>query len=76
MQGRHTGYYCDIVTPPRPLDDGEVEVTDLFLDLWVSPDLGYEVLDEEELECALLKGGFQSNFMKGQKRSLRSLLML
>jgi predicted RNA-binding protein associated with RNAse of E/G family len=33
LQGVHTGYYCDIVMPPRLLDDGGIEVTDLFLDL-------------------------------------------
>jgi predicted RNA-binding protein associated with RNAse of E/G family len=74
MQGRHTGYYCDIVTLPRPLDDGEVEVTDLFLDLWVSPDLGYEVLDEEELECAPLKGWVSKQLYERAKEELKKLI--
>jgi hypothetical protein len=29
-----------MVTPPRLSEDGGMELTDLFLDLWVSPDLG------------------------------------
>jgi predicted RNA-binding protein associated with RNAse of E/G family len=33
LEGRHTRYYCDIVTPPKLLDDGGVELTDLLLDL-------------------------------------------
>lgn len=56
LQGRHTGYYCDIVSPPRLLKDGGVELTDLFLDLWVSRDLRYKILDEDELENAFAKG--------------------
>lgn len=55
LQGEHTGYYCDIIMPPGLLDHG-VELTDLFLDLWVSPDLRYKMLDEEELEEALQRG--------------------
>jgi predicted RNA-binding protein associated with RNAse of E/G family len=31
LQGKHTGYYCDIVTPPKLLGDGGVKITDLFL---------------------------------------------
>jgi len=50
--GEHTGYYCDITAPPKLLKDGSIEITDLFLDLWVSPDLEYRVLDQDELEAA------------------------
>jgi predicted RNA-binding protein associated with RNAse of E/G family len=61
MQGEHTGYYCDIITPPRLLEDGGVEITDLFIDLWISPDLRFKVLDEEELENTLYKGWITKN---------------
>jgi len=50
LQGRHTEYYCDIVTPSRLLKDGGIELTDLFPDLWVSRDLRYKVLDEDALD--------------------------
>lgn len=73
-QGRHTGYYCDITTPPRLLDDGGVELTDLFLDLWVSPDLRFKVLDEEELENALNMGWITKQLYEKAKQELRKLI--
>jgi len=74
LQGRHTGYYCDIVTPPRLLDDGGVELTDLFLDLWVSPDLRFKVLDEEELENAFLKSWITKQLYEKAKEVLKTLV--
>jgi hypothetical protein len=74
LRGEHTGYYCDIVTPPRLLEDGGVELTDLFLDLWVSPDLRYKVLDEEELEDAFSKGWITERLHKKAKEELRKLV--
>jgi predicted RNA-binding protein associated with RNAse of E/G family len=75
LQGEHTGYYCDIVTPPRLLDDG-VELVDLFLDLWVSPDLRYKVLDEEELDEALLKGWITKKLYTKAKKELQKLIRM
>lgn len=74
MQGRHTGYYCDIVTPPRLLEDGGIELTDLFLDLWVSPDLRYKILDEEELENAYRKGWIPKQLYEKAKKELNKLV--
>jgi predicted RNA-binding protein associated with RNAse of E/G family len=74
LQGRHTGYYCDIVTPPRLLEDGGVELTDLFLDLWVSPDLRYKVLDEDELDHALRQGWISSQLHEKAKKELKKLI--
>ena len=76
LQGRHTGYYCDIATPPRLLKDGSVELTDLFLDLWVSPDLKYKVLDEEELEDALKNGWVSKELYETAKRELQKLVAM
>lgn len=76
FQGMHTGYYCDIVMPPRLLDDGGVEVTDLFLDLWVSPDLKFKVLDEEELENALSRGWITRQLYNKAKEELRKLFKI
>jgi predicted RNA-binding protein associated with RNAse of E/G family len=73
LQGKHTGYYCDIVTPPRLSHDG-VELTDLFLDLWVSPDLRYKVLDEEELEDAFQKGWITKLLYDKAKKELEKLI--
>ena len=74
MQGKHTGYYCDIITPPKLLEDGGVEITDLFLDLWVSPDLRFKVLDEEELENAFHKGWITKRLYERAKRELEKLV--
>ena len=74
LQGRQTGYYCDIVTPPRLLEDGGVELTDLFLDLWISPDLRYRVLDEEELENAFRKGWISKRLYGKAKKELEKLI--
>lgn len=46
------GYYCDIVTPLARVGDDYFQ-TDLLLDLWVSPEGGYQVLDEDEFEEAV-----------------------
>jgi len=74
QDGKHTGYYCDIITPPRLLEDGTVEITDLFLDLWVSPDLRYKVLDEEELEDALEKGWIAKKLYEKSRIALKKLV--
>ena len=74
LNGKHTGYYCDIITPPRLLIDGVVEITDLFLDLWVSPDLRYKVLDEEELEDTLEKGWIAKQLYKKSRIELEKLV--
>ena len=76
LEGRHTGYYCDIITPPRLLKDGGVELTDLFLDLWVSPDLNYKVLDEEELEKALSEGWITKQLYQKARKELNKLINL
>jgi len=74
LRGRHTGYYCDIVTSPRLLKDGGIELTDLFLDLWVSRDLRYKVLDEDELENALRKRWISKRLYDKAKEQLRKLV--
>jgi predicted RNA-binding protein associated with RNAse of E/G family len=74
VQGKHTGYYCDIVTPLNRSKEGILELTDLFLDLWVSPELKYKVLDEEELEQALEKSSITKLLYKKAKSELRKLV--
>jgi len=52
------GYYCDIVKPIRRLISGSSTsvLTDLFLDLWITPDNEVYVLDENELDDAVGHG--------------------
>jgi len=50
-----TGYYCDAILP-MVSRDGAYEITDLFLDLWISPDGQTIVLDEDEFADAISKG--------------------
>lgn len=49
------GYYCDIKTPSKRFEGG-FELTDLFLDLWVFPDMKWRILDKEEFDEAVIKG--------------------
>ena len=51
------GYYCDIVTPLQRSGD-EYFLTDLILDLWISPDLQVIELDRDEFEAAISSGLF------------------
>lgn len=50
--GTFTGLYANILTPPA-LDGTEWDTTDLFLDVWLSPQGDVLLLDEEELDEAL-----------------------
>jgi len=59
--------------PPRLVGDW-VELTDLFLDLWVSPDLRYNILDEEELEEALQNGWVTEQLYQKAKSELEKLV--
>lgn len=57
--GRHTGYYVDVLEPVRWQGDDSATLeplTDLFLDLWVAPDGRWQVLDEPEFLEAEAKG--------------------
>ena len=73
LQGEHTGYYCDIVLPPRLLGEW-VEMTDLFLDLWVSPGLRYRILDEDEFEEALQKKWIDKEIYEKARMELQRLI--
>jgi predicted RNA-binding protein associated with RNAse of E/G family len=54
-QGRFRGYYVDALEPVhwKGSDPFTLEpLTDLFLDMWISPHLNHSVLDEDELDAA------------------------
>lgn len=48
-----TGIYANILTPVEIRDDRTWHTTDLYLDLWLTPDGTLRVLDEDQLEEAL-----------------------
>lgn len=59
--GRFTGYYANVLTPVEIVPPAEDEpetwrTTDLFLDVFLSPDGAVEVLDEDELREAVRRG--------------------
>lgn len=54
-EGKFVGYYCDINTPIIRIPGG-YSCTDLFLDLWVFPDMRHFVLDRDEFEEAVANG--------------------
>ncbi len=54
--GTFTGIYANVITPPVLGDDLVWETTDLFLDLWLGPEGGLEVLDRDQLQEAEERG--------------------
>lgn len=57
--GTWTGYYVNILEPVRWTGDDPrtlEPIVDLFLDLWIAPDGGYLVLDEDEFQTAMARG--------------------
>lgn len=55
LDSEWTGYYCDIILPVTR-SKSKFEIVDLFLDLWISPDGGYAIQDQDEFEEAVKIG--------------------
>jgi len=72
-RGKLTGYYCNINTPPKRFSCG-YEITDLFLDVWVFPNLKHILLDEGEFLRAAKEGWIDAEMSRIAKRVLRSLI--
>lgn len=73
--GGFVGYYCNINAPPVTFDGG-YEITDLFLDLWVFPDLEYIVLDENELLEAAKKDWIDTTLKEKAQEVLTRLVTM
>jgi predicted RNA-binding protein associated with RNAse of E/G family len=56
VDGTFTGLYSNILTPPRILEGGIWETTDLFLDVWVDAEGKLSILDEDQFQTALRQG--------------------
>ena len=77
--GRFLGYYCDIVKPANKLllsRDRTATLTDLYLDLWITPHGKVYVLDEDELQEALRRGHISATLAKEARKHLTSLVRL
>ncbi len=75
-QGRLTGYYCDMILPMEEIGADRFAITDLFLDLWISPAGQATVLDRDELEEALSRGWVTTQQATLAEESLSRLLRL
>lgn len=72
-EGEFVGYYCNINRPPERFEGG-YEATDLFLDLWVFPDMEYVILDEDELLEAVERGLIDNTTESKAKEVLNTLV--
>jgi len=72
---RLDGYYSDIIKPVR-IEGATVKVTDLFLDLWVSPEWETVVLDEDEYREAVEKKWLDRETATEAKSKLGQLIDL
>lgn len=73
---RHTGYYVDVLEPVRWAGDDEASLeplTDLFLDLWITPGGRWHVLDEPEFEEAETKGWIDAGQAQHGRATLAAL---
>jgi len=68
-----TGYYCDIIMP-MTRGENRFEITDLFLDVWVSPDGSYQVHDEDEFQAAVQHGWIQPELATQAQDALKRLI--
>ncbi len=73
LEDDFTGYYCDIILPMKRTDT-HFEITDLFLDLWVSPDGSYQVEDADEFESAIAQNWIQTDLADQARKALQDLI--
>jgi predicted RNA-binding protein associated with RNAse of E/G family len=76
---RFTGYYCDIIRPIARLLSNPTEtsiMTDLFLDLWITPEGKWKVLDEDELQQAVTKRIISNSLARRARKELNLLVQL
>lgn len=69
------GYYCNINEPFKRVEDG-YEIFDLFIDLWVFPDGKYVILDEDELEKAIIERWVTAHQAKKARETIDQLIKM
>ena len=73
LENVFTGYYCDIITPMHRAES-HFEITDLFLDLWVTPDGGYQIQDNDEFEEAIANEWIPPDLAGKARNALQNLI--
>ena len=73
LQNMFTGYYCDIIMPMHRAEN-HFEITDLFLDLWVTPDSAYQIQDNDEFEAAVANDWIQPDLADKARGALGNLI--
>lgn len=71
------GYYCDILKPPTKLlarPSRTTTLTDLFLDLWITPDHQHFILDEDQLELALRRHEVSESLARQAREQMIALV--
>lgn len=58
--GTFRNYYCNINMPPT-FEDGVLDYVDLDIDILVSDDWTYQIVDSDEFEANALKHGFSDD---------------
>lgn len=66
------GWYCNINLPPEPTDDG-YSFVDIDLDIWLYPDLHYEVLDQEEYRENAVRHNYPAAYKQIAEQTLEDL---
>lgn len=74
LDGNPLGYYSDIATPLEKNQDGEYELHDLILDLWVFPDGSVRELDWDQFIVAERRRVIPGNLAAIARRTLQRLV--
>jgi len=70
---RFEGWYCNINLPPERTPDG-YSFVDLDLDVWLYPDLHYEVLDEDEFREHASRYHYPSELVLTAEQTLEQVI--
>ena len=76
---RWIGYYCDIVNPVGKLlsiPSRTSVITDLFLDLWITPRQECYILDVGELQAALTRNHISRPMAQKARKQITNLIRL
>jgi len=74
--GKWLGYYCDIIEPLTRLIRGSRTsvISDLFLDIWITPHNDCYVLDEDEFESAIRSRSVTKSVAEKARSQLQLLI--